>query len=380
MLQPPKTEPLDPPERTLMGPGPSEVHPRVLRIMSAPLVGHLDASFIEIMNEVQELLRYAFQTENRWTIPVSGTGSASMETAFANVVEPGDTVLVPTNGYFGGRMASMAQRAGGEVVHVDAPWGEPLDPDDVAAAFDRHDPDVFGFVHAETSTGVVQPQVPELTSIAHEHDAYVIADTVTSLGGVELRVDEWDVDVAYSGGQKCLSCPPGASPLTVNDRTMEKVLGRDTDVRSWYLDLSLLEGYWGEDRSYHHTAPITNVYALREALQLVAEEGLEARWERHREMASRLKQGVEDLGLELNPDDEFWLPSLNAVRIPDGIDDTQLLADVQEQYNLEIASGLGDLEGEILRIGCMGYSARPQNVRLVLSALEDALAMQGYEP
>jgi alanine-glyoxylate transaminase/serine-glyoxylate transaminase/serine-pyruvate transaminase len=363
-----------------MGPGPSEVHPRVLRIMSAPLVGHLDASFIEIMNEVQELLRYAFQTENRWTIPVSGTGSASMETAFANVVEPGDTVLVPTNGYFGGRMASMAQRAGGEVVHVDAPWGEPLDPDDVAAAFDRHDPDVFGFVHAETSTGVVQPQVPELTSIAHEHDAYVIADTVTSLGGVELRVDEWDVDVAYSGGQKCLSCPPGASPLTVNDRTMEKVLGRDTDVRSWYLDLSLLEGYWGEDRSYHHTAPITNVYALREALQLVAEEGLEARWERHREMASRLKQGVEDLGLELNPDDEFWLPSLNAVRIPDGIDDTQLLADVQEQYNLEIASGLGDLEGEILRIGCMGYSARPQNVRLVLSALEDALAMQGYEP
>jgi alanine-glyoxylate transaminase/serine-glyoxylate transaminase/serine-pyruvate transaminase len=380
MLQPPNTEPLDPPERTLMGPGPSEVHPRVLRIMSAPLVGHLDASFIEIMNEVQELLRYAFQTENRWTIPVSGTGSASMETAFANVVEPGDTVLVPTNGYFGGRMASMAQRAGGEVVHVDAPWGEPLDPDDVAAAFDRHDPDVFGFVHAETSTGVVQPQVPELTSIAHEHDAYVIADTVTSLGGVELRVDEWDVDVAYSGGQKCLSCPPGASPLTVNDRTMEKVLGRDTDVRSWYLDLSLLEGYWGEDRSYHHTAPITNVYALREALQLVAEEGLEARWERHREMASRLKQGVEDLGLELNPDDEFWLPSLNVVRIPDGIDDTQLLADVQEQYNLEIASGLGDLEGEILRIGCMGYSARPQNVRLVLSALEDALAMQGYEP
>ncbi|MBB6646055.1 pyridoxal-phosphate-dependent aminotransferase family protein [Halobellus ruber] len=380
MLQPPDTEPLDPPERTLMGPGPSEVHPRVLRIMSAPLIGHLDASFIEIMNEVQELLRYTFQTENRWTIPVSGTGSASMETAFANVVEPGDTVLVPTNGYFGGRMASMAQRAGGEVVHVDAPWGEPLDPDDVAAAFDRHDPEVFGFVHAETSTGVVQPQVPELTSIAHEHDAYVIADTVTSLGGVELRVDEWDVDVAYSGGQKCLSCPPGASPLTVNDRTMEKVLGRDTDVRSWYLDLSLLEGYWGEDRSYHHTAPITNVYALREALQLVAEEGLEARWGRHREMATRLKEGVEELGLELNPDDEFWLPSLNAVRIPDGIDDTRLLAEVQEQYNLEIASGLGDLEGEILRIGCMGYSARPQNVRLVLSALEDALAMQGYEP
>lgn len=362
-----------------MGPGPSEVHPRVLRIMSAPLIGHLDSAFIEIMDEVQELLRYTFQTDNRWTIPVSGTGSASMETAFGNLVEPGDTVLVPTNGYFGDRMESMAERAGGEVVHVDAPWGEPLDPDDVAAAFDEHDPDVFGFVHAETSTGVLQPQVPELTSIAHEHDAYVIADCVTSLGGVELRVDEWGIDVAYSGGQKCLSCPPGASPLTLNDRAMEKVLSRDTDVRSWYLDLSLLEGYWGEERSYHHTAPITNVYALREALQLVAEEGLEARWERHREMATELKEGLEEMGLEMNPDDEFWLPSLNAVRVPDGVDDGKLLAELQEEHDLEIASGLGDLEGEILRIGCMGYSARTPNIQFVLSALEEALANQGYE-
>ncbi|MFD1684126.1 pyridoxal-phosphate-dependent aminotransferase family protein [Halobellus litoreus] len=379
MQQPPDTDPLNPPQRTLMGPGPSEVHPRVLRIMSAPLIGHLDSAFIEIMDEVQELLRYTFQTENRWTIPVSGTGSASMETAFGNLVEPGDTVLVPTNGYFGGRMESMAERAGGDVVHVDAPWGEPLDPDDVAAAFDEHDPDVFGFVHAETSTGVLQPQVPELTSIAHEHDAYVVADTVTSLGGVELRVDEWGIDVAYSGGQKCLSCPPGASPLTLNDRAMEKVLGRDTDVRSWYLDLSLLEGYWGEERSYHHTAPITNVYALREALQLVAEEGLEARWERHREMATELKEGLEEMGLEMNPDDEFWLPSLNAVRVPDGVDDGKLLAELQDEHDLEIASGLGDLEGEILRIGCMGYSARTPNIQFVLSALEEALANQGYE-
>ncbi|QCC48679.1 pyridoxal-phosphate-dependent aminotransferase family protein [Halobellus limi] len=379
MQQPPDTDPLNPPQRTLMGPGPSEVHPRVLRIMSAPLIGHLDSAFIEIMDEVQELLRYTFQTDNRWTIPVSGTGSASMETAFGNLVEPGDTVLVPTNGYFGDRMESMAERAGGEVVHVDAPWGEPLDPDDVAAAFDEHDPDVFGFVHAETSTGVLQPQVPELTSIAHEHDAYVIADCVTSLGGVELRVDEWGIDVAYSGGQKCLSCPPGASPLTLNDRAMEKVLSRDTDVRSWYLDLSLLEGYWGEERSYHHTAPITNVYALREALQLVAEEGLEARWERHREMATELKEGLEEMGLEMNPDDEFWLPSLNAVRVPDGVDDGKLLAELQEEHDLEIASGLGDLEGEILRIGCMGYSARTPNIQFVLSALEEALANQGYE-
>ncbi|WP_049986337.1 pyridoxal-phosphate-dependent aminotransferase family protein [Halobellus rufus] len=379
MLDAPDTDPLNPPERTLMGPGPSEVHPRVLRIMSAPLIGHLDPAFIEIMNEVQDLLRYTFQTENRWTIPVSGTGSASMETAFGNLVEPGDTVLVPTNGYFGGRMESMARRAGGEVVHVDAPWGEPLDPDDVAAAFEVHDPDVFGFVHAETSTGVLQPNVSELTSIAHEHDAYVIADCVTSLGGVELRVDEWDIDVAYSGGQKCLSCPPGASPLTLNDRAMEKVLDRDTEVRSWYLDLSLLEGYWGDDRSYHHTAPITNVYALREALQLVAEEGLENRWERHREVAGELKAGLEELGLEMNSDDEFWLPSLNAVRIPDSVDDGELLAELQEKHDLEIASGLGDLEGEILRIGCMGYSAQRKNVEFVLSALEEALANQGYE-
>ncbi|MFC6873343.1 pyridoxal-phosphate-dependent aminotransferase family protein [Halobellus marinus] len=379
MQQPPETEPLNPPERTLMGPGPSEVHPRVLRVMSAPLIGHLDAAFIEIMNEVQELLRYTFQTDNKWTIPVSGTGSASMETAFANVVEPGETVLVPTNGYFGGRMESMAQRAGGDVVTVDAPWGEPLQPDDVAAAFDEHDPDVFGFVHAETSTGVLQPHVSELTSIAHEHDAYVIADTVTSLGGVELRVDEWGVDVAYSGGQKCLSCPPGASPLTVNDRTMEKVLDRDTEVRSWYLDLSLLEGYWGEERAYHHTAPITNVYALREALQLVAEEGLEARWERHREMATKLKNGLEDLGFELNPDDEFWLPSLNAVRVPDGVDDTELLDYLKREYDIEVASGLGALEGEILRIGCMGYSARPQNIEFLLAAIEDGLEAQGFE-
>jgi len=379
MLDAPDTDPLNPPERTLMGPGPSEVHPRVLRIMSAPLIGHLDPAFIEIMDEVQELLRYTFQTENRWTIPVSGTGSASMETAFGNLVEPGDTVLVPTNGYFGGRMESMARRAGGEVVHVDAPWGEPLDPDDVAAAFEAHDPDVFGFVHAETSTGVLQPNVSELTSIAHEHDAYVIADCVTSLGGVELRVDEWDIDVAYSGGQKCLSCPPGASPLTLNDRAMEKVLGRETEVRSWYLDLSLLEGYWGEDRSYHHTAPITNVYALRESLQLVAEEGLENRWERHRKVAGELKAGLEELGLEMNSDDEFWLPSLNAVRIPDSIDDGQLLSELQEEHDLEIASGLGDLEGEILRIGCMGYSAQRKNVEFVLSALEEALANQGYE-
>ncbi|QKY21477.1 alanine--glyoxylate aminotransferase family protein [Halolamina sp. CBA1230] len=371
---------LSPPNRTLMGPGPSDVHPRVLRAMSTPLVGHLDPSFVELMDEVQELLRYTFRTDNEWTIPVSGTGSAAMEAAIGNVVEPGDRMLVPTNGYFGGRMAEMAQRAGGEVVEVDAPWGEPLDPEDVAAAFDEHgDIDVFGFVHAETSTGVLQPDVPELTSIAHEHDALVIADTVTSIGGVELRVDEWGIDVAYAGPQKCLSCPPGASPLTLNDAAMEKVLAREEDARSWYLDLSLLEGYWGDERAYHHTAPITNVYALREALRLVAEEGIEERWARHRRVAGALKAGVEAMGLEMNAPDEYWLPSLNAVRVPDGVDDGEVIDYLLDAYDLEIAAGLGDLEGDIWRIGCMGHSANPKNVTLVVSALGDALSRQGAD-
>ncbi|MFB6220787.1 MAG: alanine--glyoxylate aminotransferase family protein [Halolamina sp.] len=379
MSEPPDVGELTPPNRTLMGPGPSDVHPRVLRAMSTPLVGHLDPSFIEVMDEVQDLLRYTFRTDNKWTIPVSGTGSAAMEAAIGNVVEPGDTMLVPTNGYFGGRMASMARRAGGDVVEVDAPWGEPLDPIDVAAAFEEHDIDVFGFVHAETSTGVLQPAVPELTNIAHENDALVIADTVTSVGGVELRVDEWGIDVAYAGPQKCLSCPPGASPLTLNDDAMDKVLNREADARSWYLDLSLLEGYWGEERAYHHTAPITNVYAIREALRLVAEEGIEERWARHRRVAGALKAGLEAMGLEMNAPDEYWLPSLNAVRVPAGVDDGEVISYLLDAYDLEIASGLGDLEGDIWRIGCMGHSANPKNVAYVLSALGDALDRQGAD-
>ncbi len=370
---------LTPPDRTLLGPGPSDVHPRVLRSMSTPLVGHLDPSFIEIMDDVQELLRYTFRTENQWTIPVSGTGSASMETAFANLTRPGDTVLVPGNGYFGERMASMVERAGGDPVFVDAPWGEPLDPDDVAAAFDEHQPDLFGFVHAETSTGVLQPNVSALTSVAHEHDALVIADCVTSLGGVELHVDEWDIDVAYSGPQKCLSCPPGASPLTLSDDAVERVFDRDSQVRSWYLDLTELGGYWGEERTYHHTAPITNVYALREALRLVAEEGIEERWARHEHLASGLKAGVEAMGLELNPEPEYWLPSLNAVRLPDGVEDEPIIDHLLSAYDIEIASGLGDLAGDILRIGCMGYSAQPRNILPLLAGLGEALDEQGAD-
>jgi len=368
-----------PPDRTLMGPGPSEVHPRVLRAAGTPLVGHLDPAFVEIMDEVQDLLRYVFRTDNQWTIPVSGTGSASMEAAIGNLTEPGDTVLVPGNGYFGERMAEMVRRAGGDVVTVEAPWGEPLDPADVADAFDEHQPDLFGFVHAETSTGALQPDVPELTSIAHDHDALVIADTVTSLGGVELHVDEWNVDVAYAGPQKCLSCPPGASPLTLSDRAMDKVLAREEPVRSWYLDLSLLQEYWGEERAYHHTAPITNVYALREALRLVAEEGIEARWERHEHVASALKAGVEAMGLTLNPEDDYWLPSLNAVRLPEGVDDGAVIDALLDDHGIEVAGGLGDLAGDVLRIGCMGHSARPTNVFALLAGLGDALEAQGAD-
>jgi alanine-glyoxylate transaminase/serine-glyoxylate transaminase/serine-pyruvate transaminase len=347
--------------------------------MSTPLVGHLDPSFIDVMGDVQELLRYAFRTDNEWTIPVSGTGSASMEAAIGNLVEPGETMLVPTNGYFGDRMASMARRAGGDVVTVDAPWGRPLDTAAVRDAFDEHQPDVFGFVHAETSTGVKQPNVPELTEIAHDHDAYVIADTVTSLGGVELEVDDWGIDVAYAGPQKCLSCPPGASPLTLNDRAMDKVLAREEEPRSWYLDISLLEGYWGDERAYHHTAPITNVYAIREALRLVAEEGIEERWDRHLRVAGALKAGVEAMGLGLNPDDEFWLPSLNAVLVPDGVDAGEAIGYVLDRYDLEIAGGLGALAGDIFRIGCMGHSARPENVAFLLTALGEALEAQGAD-
>ena len=362
-----------------MGPGPSPVHPRVLRAMATPLVGHLDPAFIEVMDETQSLLRYAFGTANEWTIPVSGTGSAAMEAAIANLTEPGDVFLAPTNGYFGDRMAEMARRAGGEVVRVDAPWGEPLDPDAVEAALAEHDPDVVGFVHAETSTGVLQPEVSAITEAAHDRGALVIADTVTSLGGVELRVDDWGIDVAYAGGQKCLSCPPGASPLTLSADAMTKVRSRETPVRSWYLDLRLLADYWGDERAYHHTAPVTNVYALREALRIVAEEGLEARWARHRAVAGALKAGVEAMGLGLNPADDYWLASLNAVRLPDGVDDIAVIDHVLERYDLEVAAGLGALGGEILRVGCMGYGARPENVALVVTALADAFETLGAD-
>ena len=370
---------LTPPDRTLMGPGPSDVHPRVRRAMTTPLVGHLDPAYLEIMDEVQELLRYVFRTDNEWTLAVSGTGSAAMEASIGNLVEPGDRVLLRTKGYWGDRMAAMAERAGGSVVSLPTAANEPIDLAAFERAFAEDDIDVVGICHADTTTGIRQPNMAEITDVAHEHGAYVIADCVTSLGGVPVHVDDWGVDVAYSAAQKCLSGPPGASPLTVSDRGMEKILARETEPRSWYLDLSLLKQYWGEERAYHHTAPITTTYALREALRLAAEEGIEDRWERHREVAGELKAGVETMGLEMNAPDDLWLPSLNAVRVPDGVDDGAVISHLLEAYDLEIASGLGDLAGEIWRIGCMGYSARRKNVEYLLSALEDSLEREGYD-
>jgi alanine-glyoxylate transaminase/serine-glyoxylate transaminase/serine-pyruvate transaminase len=370
---------LSPPDRTLMGPGPSDIHPRVYRAMTAPVVGYLDDSYVEVMDDVQAGLRYLFRTENEHTFAVSGTGSAAMETAFGNLVEPGETVLVPSNGYFGERMGEIVERAGGEVVTVDAPWGEPLDPAAVRDAFETHEPTVFGFVHGETSTGTRQTRVPELTDIAHEHGAYVVADTVASLGGAEFHTDAWNVDVVYSGSQKCLSAPPGASPITFAERAVEKVRARETPARSWYLELDGVWEYWGDERNYHHTGPISTMYALRESLRMVAEEGIEAMWDRHERVAGALKTGVEAMGVPLAVDDDHWLPTLNPVRVPEGVDDDVVIDRLLEEHGIEIVGGLGALAGDIFRVGCMGHSARAGNVLRFLSAFGSVLADEGAD-
>jgi len=375
----PEVGELTPPDRTLLGPGPVDVHPRVLRAMATPLVGYLDDYYVEVMDDVQELLRYVFRTDNEYTFVVSGTGSAAMETAFTNLLEPGETVLVPSNGYFGDRMGRVAARVGAEVVTVDAPWGEPLDPADVEAAFEEHQPTAFGFVYGETSTGVLQPDVPELASIAHDHDAYVVADTVPTLGGVEFHTDEWDLDVVYTGSQKCLSAPPGVAPITFSDRAVEKVRGRETPVRSWYLDLEGAWEYWGEERSYHHTGPASTVYALREALRLIAEEGIEETWSRHRRVAGALKAGVEAMGLPLAVAEDHWMPTLNPVPVPDGVDDGRVVDRMMDEHGIEIVGGLGPLGGEIFRVGCMGHSARPAKIAGFVNAFGSVIADEGAD-
>lgn len=355
--------------RVLLGPGPSLVDPRVLKAMSTPLVGHLDPQFLEIMNNMQTMLRQVMETENPLTIAVAGTGSAAMEAAFANMIEPGDSVLVGINGYFGHRMVDMAQRYGATVHTIKRLWGEVFTPEEIATALDENPAQIVALVHAETSTGARQP-LEEIAKIVHDRGGYLIGDTVTSLGGLPVRVDATGIDVCYSGGQKALSCPPGASPLTFSPRAVERIQNRKTKVANWYLDATMLGNYWGSDRTYHHTAPISMNYALYESLRVILEEGLEARWQRHQENVELLWEGLEALDMVLHVEREYRLPTLTTVRIPQGIDEAAVRKSLLHDYNIEIGGGLGELKGIVWRIGLMGYSSRKENVLLLLSALE----------
>jgi alanine-glyoxylate transaminase/serine-glyoxylate transaminase/serine-pyruvate transaminase len=363
---------LDMPPRLLLGPGPSNAHPRVLQALSMRQVGHLDPTFIELMNEIQSLLRYAWQTNNRLTIPVSGTGSAAMEATFANLVEPGDRVLVGVNGYFGHRMMDMAGRYGGEVHRLDKPWGEVFSLEEIREGMEEHRPAILALVHAETSTGARQP-LDGVAELCQAFDCLLLVDTVTSLGGVPLFIDAWGVDAAYSGTQKCLSCPPGLAPLTLGERALEKLHNRQSQVANWYLDMSLVSKYWGSERTYHHTAPINMNYGLREALRLVAEEGLEARWARHRQNAELFWEGLKEMGLSCHVEREYRLPSLTTVRIPEEVDGKTVARRLLTEYNIEIAAGLGELAGKVWRVGLMGYNSRRENVTLLLAALGKVL-------
>jgi alanine-glyoxylate transaminase / serine-glyoxylate transaminase / serine-pyruvate transaminase len=361
------------PPRLLLGPGPSMVDPRVLRAMSTPLVGHLDPSFLALMDKTQQLLRYVFETNNKMTLPVSGTGSAAMESAIANMVEPGDPVLICINGYFGLRLAEMAKRYGGDVQTITRPWGEVFDPDEIKQALTNRKAKIVAIVQAETSTGALQP-IESISQIVHEFDGVLIVDAVTSLGGVPVEVDARDIDVCYSGTQKCLSCPPGLGPITFGPRAIEKLHQRKTPVVSWYLDMSIIEHYWGDERTYHHTAPITAIFGLYEGLRIVAEEGLAQRYARHAQNARLLWEGLADLGLKLHVDPKYRLPSLTSVCIPEGVNDANIRAQLLNQYNIEISGGLGDLKGKIWRIGLMGFSSKLENITLLLAAMKKLLA------
>lgn len=363
---------LDVPPRLLLGPGPSNAHPRVLQALSMRQVGHLDPAFVALMNENQDLLRYAWQTENKLTIPVSGTGSAAMEASLANTVEPGDKVLIGVNGYFGHRLVDMAQRYGADVAVLERPWGEVFSFEEIKAGLEKHRPAVLALVHAETSTGARQP-LEGIGELCRQYDCLLLIDTVTSLGGVPLFLDAWQVDVAYSGSQKCLSCPPGISPLTLGPRAVAKLQARKTKVANWYLDMAMVGKYWGSERTYHHTAPINMNYAFREALRLVAEEGLEARWARHQANAELFWDGLAELGLSCHVDKEIRLPSLTTVRVPDGVNPKEVTSRLLNEFNIEIANGLGELGGKVWRVGLMGFNSRRENVLTLLAALKAVL-------
>lgn len=367
-----------PPARLLMGPGPSETHSSVLAALARPTVGHLDPFFLQLMNEVQQMLRQVFQTENRLTLAVSGTGSAGMETCLVNLISPGDRVVVGVNGVFGGRMKEVAKRAGADVLAIERPFGEVFTLEEVEQAIKQHAPKIVGLVHAETSTGTRQP-LDGFAQVVHDAGALLVADCVTSLGGCDIPIDAWGIDAAYSGTQKCLSCPPGLAPVTFGPRAMEVLQSRHSSVQSWYLDMGLVSNYWAESsRAYHHTAPINMNYALHEALRLVLLEGLERRFERHDLNHRALRNGLEAIGIEFVVAAEHRLPMLNAVKIPAGVDDTAFRSRLLREFGIEIGAGLGPMKGVTWRIGLMGETARPKNVLLFLAAAEQALAGQGY--
>lgn len=379
MIPAPQFSAFEPTPRILLGPGPSDVHPRVLQAMARPTVGHLDPRFSEMMDELKALLRYAFQTENALTFPVSAPGSVGMESCFVNLVEPGDKVIVCANGVFGKRMAENVKRCRGELVLVEDAWGKPVNPQKVEDAFRAHpDTKILAFVHAETSTGVCS-DARLLTEIAHRHGALVIVDAVTSLGCIPLQVDAWGIDAIYSGSQKGLSCPPGLSPVSFGERAVAKLKARTTPVQSWFMDINLVLGYWNEaKRTYHHTAPVNGLYGLHESLRMLAEEGLEAAWARHRLHHAALVAGLDAMGLALLVEDTARLPQLNAVLVPDGVSEPQVRADMLTLHGIEIGAGLGELAGKIFRIGLMGNSATSNNVYACLGALESVLQRQGY--
>ena len=371
-----------PPQRTLMGPGPSEINPRVLAASSLPSIGYLDPIFVDMMDELKQLLRYAYQTKNQLTFPLSGPGSVGMESCFVNMVEPGDKVIVMKNGVFGGRMVENVERTGGKAVVIEDTWGEPCDPNKLRETLKAHpDAKLVAFVHAETSTGA-QSDAKLLTQIAHEAGALVIVDAVTSLAGTPIRVDEWKIDAIYSGSQKCLSCVPGLSPVSYSDAVIERVKQRKPEhkVQSWFMDLNLVLGYWGETtRTYHHTAPINSLFALHEALLMLREEGLDNAWARHNRHHQAFKAGIEAMGLEYLVAEPYRLPQMNAIKIPASIKNE---ADVRKrllnEFNMEIGAGLGPLAGKIWRFGLMGYSCKPENVMLCLSALGSVLMDMGH--
>ena len=366
---------LHPPNRILMGPGPSDVPKNILAALSQPTVGHLDPFYLKAMDELQSMLRRVFQTQNELTFAVSGTGSAGMETAVVNLVEPGDSVLICVNGVFGNRMADVATRAGAIVNTITKPWGQVFTTAEVKNAIAKYTPKVVGIVMAETSTGASQP-IPEIAEAVHNAGGLLIVDAVTSLGGMNVDVDRWGIDVIYSGTQKCLSCPPGLAPISFSPAAVASVEQRKTKVASWYLDVSMIANYWGENRAYHHTAPINMTYALHEALRIILEEGLDNCFTRHTLNHLALKTGLETLGFTYAADPDHLLPMLNAVTIPDAVDDAQMRSALLKQYNIEIGGGLGELKGQVWRIGIMGYSAKQENVLGLLQALEQLFLEQ----